>query len=60
LTIAKDIVEAYNGKLDLDRSDFGGLRVSLVLPAPDYHHRPVAPNAHDLADRLNRLGNPMA
>jgi signal transduction histidine kinase len=60
LTIAKDIVEAYNGKLDLDRSDFGGLRVSLVLPAPDHHHRPVAPNAHDLADRLNRLGNPMA
>jgi signal transduction histidine kinase len=55
LTIAKDIVEAYNGKLDLDRSDFGGLRVSLVLPAPDHHHRPVSANAHDLADRFNKL-----
>lgn len=35
LTIAKEIVEAYNGKLDLGHSDVGGLRVSLVLPAPE-------------------------
>ena len=35
LTIAKEIVEAYNGKLDLGHSEIGGLRVSLVLPAPD-------------------------
>jgi signal transduction histidine kinase len=35
LTIAKEIVEAYNGNLDLADSDIGGLRVSLVLPAPD-------------------------
>jgi signal transduction histidine kinase len=35
LTIVKDIVEAYNGRLDLGPSDIGGLRVSLVLPAPD-------------------------
>jgi signal transduction histidine kinase len=35
LTIAKEIVEAYNGKLDLGDAQIGGLRVSLVLPAPD-------------------------
>jgi signal transduction histidine kinase len=35
LTIAKEIVEAYNGKLDLGNSATGGLRVSLVLPSPD-------------------------
>jgi signal transduction histidine kinase len=35
LTIVKEIVEAYNGKLELGRSEIGGLRVSLVLPAPD-------------------------
>jgi len=35
LTIAKDIVEAYDGKLDLGHSEMGGLRVSLVLPAPE-------------------------
>jgi signal transduction histidine kinase len=51
LTIAKEIVEAYNGRLDLGRADIGGLRVSLMIPAPD-HHRPVAANSHDLPDRL--------
>lgn len=35
LTIAKEIVEAYNGKLDLGNSAIGGLRVSLILPSPD-------------------------
>lgn len=33
LTIVKEIVEAYNGKLELGNSEIGGLRVSLVLPA---------------------------
>ena len=37
LTIAKEIVEAYNGRLDLGCADIGGLRVSLVIPAPDHH-----------------------
>lgn len=55
LTIAKDIVEAYNGKLDLGRSDIGGLRVSLVLPAADHHHRPGAATAHDPSYRLKQL-----
>ena len=35
LTIVKDIVEAYHGRLELGDSEFGGLRVALVLPAPD-------------------------
>lgn len=47
LTIAKEIVEAYNGRLDLGCADIGGLRVSLLIPAPD-HHRPGAVNSHDL------------
>ncbi len=51
LTIAKEIVEAYNGRLDLGRADIGGLRVALTIPAPD-HHRPAHMNSHDLADRL--------
>jgi signal transduction histidine kinase len=33
LTIVKEIVEAYNGKLELGNSEIGGLRVSFVLPA---------------------------
>ena len=33
LTIVKEIVEAYNGKLELGNSEIGGLKVSLVLPA---------------------------
>jgi signal transduction histidine kinase len=35
LTIVKEIVEAYNGRLEFGDSEIGGLRVSLVLPAPD-------------------------
>ncbi|HMA72363.1 MAG TPA: HAMP domain-containing sensor histidine kinase [Xanthobacteraceae bacterium] len=35
LTIAKEIVEAYRGRLELGNSHTGGLRVILVLPAPD-------------------------
>jgi len=35
LTIAKEIAEAYQGRLELSNSEIGGLRVSLVLPAPD-------------------------
>lgn len=35
LTIVKEIVEAYNGRLELGDSEIGGLRVSLVLPSPD-------------------------
>jgi signal transduction histidine kinase len=51
LTIAKEIVEAYNGRFDLGCADIGGLRVSLTIPAPD-HHRPAHMNSHDLVDRL--------
>lgn len=32
LSIVKDIVEVYNGRLALDRSDLGGLRATLDLP----------------------------
>jgi len=35
LTIAKEIVEAYHGQLELGGSEAGGLLVSLILPAPD-------------------------
>jgi signal transduction histidine kinase len=35
LTIAKEIVEAYHGQLELGGSEAGGLQVSLILPAPD-------------------------
>jgi signal transduction histidine kinase len=33
LAIAKDLVEAYDGKLVLARSDLGGLSVAVSLPA---------------------------
>jgi len=33
LSIVRDLVEIYEGTLDLHRSDLGGLRVQLVLPA---------------------------
>jgi signal transduction histidine kinase len=51
LAIAKEIIEAYSGRLDLGCADIGGLRVSLLMPAPD-HLRPGAVNSHDLTDRL--------
>ncbi|HER25905.1 MAG TPA: HAMP domain-containing histidine kinase, partial [Rhodospirillales bacterium] len=33
LNVARDIVKLYSGKLDLDTSSIGGLRVRLILPA---------------------------
>ncbi len=54
LTIAKEIVEAYSGRLDLGRADIGGLRVSLVIPAAPDNHRPAALNSHDLHDRVKQ------
>ena len=34
LAITRDLVDAYHGRLKLDRSDLGGLRVTLELPSP--------------------------
>lgn len=34
LAIARDLVEAYRGSLALDRSELGGLRITLTFPAP--------------------------
>lgn len=34
LSIARDLTEAYGGRLVLDRSPLGGLRVAIDLPAP--------------------------
>jgi signal transduction histidine kinase len=34
LAITRDLVDAYHGRVKLDRSDLGGLRVVLELPSP--------------------------
>ncbi|WP_420224055.1 ATP-binding protein [Pigmentiphaga litoralis] len=34
LAITRDLVDAYHGRLKLDRSELGGLRVTLELPSP--------------------------
>jgi signal transduction histidine kinase len=34
LAITRDLVDAYHGRLRLDRSELGGLRVTLELPSP--------------------------
>jgi signal transduction histidine kinase len=36
LAIVDEIVSAYRGKLELSRSELGGLRVSLTWPAPPH------------------------
>jgi len=43
LAIAKDLVEAYDGKLTLARSDLGGLSVTVTLPARLVKDRQMAP-----------------
>jgi signal transduction histidine kinase len=34
LSIVVELARIYGGKLDLDRSELGGLAASLILPAP--------------------------
>ncbi|AYG70016.1 MULTISPECIES: HAMP domain-containing sensor histidine kinase [unclassified Rhizobium] len=43
LAIAKDLVEAYDGKLTLTRSNLGGLSVTVTLPARLIKERQMAP-----------------
>ncbi|MFT4180789.1 MAG: HAMP domain-containing sensor histidine kinase [Rhizobium sp.] len=45
LAIAKDLVEAYDGKLTLTRSGLGGLSVTVSLPARLVKDRQTAPDA---------------
>jgi signal transduction histidine kinase len=43
LAIAKDLAEAYDGKLTLARSDLGGLSVTVTLPARLVKDKQMAP-----------------
>jgi signal transduction histidine kinase len=34
LAITRDLAEAYQGRLDLDRSKLGGLSATVIVPMP--------------------------